>query len=337
MFLPAILTLFTSQSARPADVPRDELKAAVERSLFLLEYSAVRYTEHRECFSCHHQAVPAVALTEARRRGFAVKSESLETIRQFTLDSLDRGKKNYLKGQGQGGRADTAGYALFALDTCAQKACDTTAAVVEYLLSENKNNDHWRNVSNRPPSEASRFTTTYVALRGLKAFGTDQQGDRIAERIDKVRPWVVNGKPKDTEDHVFRLRALALVGADRKVIQDAADALLQLQRGDGGWAQTKGLASDAYATGSALAALHQAAGLPVTDLAYQRGLRFLLASQLPDGSWHVRSRSKPFQRYFESGFPHEKDQFISIAASGWATNALLLAYPAEKSVQAGRR
>ena len=41
-------------------------------------------------------------------------------------------------------------------------------------------------------------------------------------------------------------------------------------------------------------------------------------------SW---SRSKPFQPYFESGFPHGKDQFVSMAASGWATVALALACP----------
>src|SRR5262249_13807004 len=44
-------------------------------------------------------------------------------------------------------------------------------------------------------------------------------------------------------------------------------------------------------------------------------------------TWYVRSRSKPFQTYFESGFPHGKDQFISLAASSWATTALALALP----------
>jgi hypothetical protein len=39
----------------------------------------------------------------------------------------------------------------------------------------------------------------------------------------------------------------------------------------------------------------------------------------------VTSRSTPVQPYFESGFPHGKDQFISIAASNWATMALILA------------
>ena len=39
----------------------------------------------------------------------------------------------------------------------------------------------------------------------------------------------------------------------------------------------------------------------------------------------MKSRSKPFQPYYESGFPHAKDQFISISASGWATATLIYA------------
>jgi hypothetical protein len=82
--------------------------------------------------------------------------------------------------------------------------------------------------------------------------------------------------------------------------------------------------SDAYATGSALVALHEAGKIPVSDPLYERGVAFLLKTQQHDGSWLVRTRSKPFQTYYESGFPHGKDQFISMAASAWATTALAL-------------
>ena len=73
--------------------------------------------------------------------------------------------------------------------------------------------------------------------------------------------------------------------------------------------------------------MHQAGGLATTDAAYQRGLRFLLSTQLPDGTWHVHTRSKPIQTYYESGYSHGEDQFISITAAGWATTALALALP----------
>ena len=72
-------------------------------------------------------------------------------------------------------------------------------------------------------------------------------------------------------------------------------------------------------------ALHLGGGLKADAPAYRAGLSFLLTAQRADGTWHVKSRSKPFQPYYESGFPHAKDQFIAAAASGWATAALAFA------------
>jgi squalene cyclase len=117
----------------------------------------------------------------------------------------------------------------------------------------------------------------------------------------------------------------------------AAEELAKSQRDDGGWGQTDEMASDAYATGTALFALHRAGGLAVSDPAYQRGVAFLVRTQLEDGSWLVLSRSRPFQTYFESGFPHGKDQFISMAATGWATAALSLAIPAKAAARVDER
>ena len=73
--------------------------------------------------------------------------------------------------------------------------------------------------------------------------------------------------------------------------------------------------------------MHRTGSITATEPAYARGLQWLLKSQLADGSWHVVSRAKPFQKYFESGYPHGKDQFISITAACWATTALALALP----------
>jgi hypothetical protein len=84
--------------------------------------------------------------------------------------------------------------------------------------------------------------------------------------------------------------------------------------------------SGAYATGKSLVAL-QTAGLSVSDAAYERGVRFLLNTQQEDGSWYVKSRAMAFQPYFDGGFPHGFDQWISTAGTNWATMALLLASP----------
>ena len=66
------------------------------------------------------------------------------------------------------------------------------------------------------------------------------------------------------------------------------------------------------------------AGMGSLDPAIERGLRFLLATQLEDGTWHVRRRAFPFQPTMNSGFPHGRDSWISAAATSWAVLALSL-------------
>jgi hypothetical protein len=90
------------------------------------------------------------------------------------------------------------------------------------------------------------------------------------------------------------------------------------------------LASDAYATGQALVALKEAGAVDVSSPSYKRGIEFLLKTQLEDGSGYVKSRANPIQPYFESGFPHGRDQWISAGASNWAT-AMALVLASQKS------
>jgi hypothetical protein len=68
-------------------------------------------------------------------------------------------------------------------------------------------------------------------------------------------------------------------------------------------------------------------GVSRDDRARRRGVEFLLNTQLADGSWFVRTRALAIQPYFEADFPHGQDQFISSAATNWATRALLLDLP----------
>jgi hypothetical protein len=61
-----------------------------------------------------------------------------------------------------------------------------------------------------------------------------------------------------------------------------------------------------------------------TSAVYRGGVQFLLKTQFDDGSWHIKSRARGTQPYFETGFPHGTDQFISAAGTAWATAALVL-------------
>jgi len=303
------------------------LRMAVQKALPLIIKSTEEYGLSRDCFSCHHQAVPVLALATARDRGFAVAAEAISGPVEQTHADLREALASYDKGVGQGGGFTRGGYALLTLEVGGKEPDVVTTAVAGYLLNSNQGRDHWLSSSNRPPSEASEFTATYLALRALAAYGKHEQSDRIAGRVAKALQWLQSASPKDTEDRVFRLLALEQASASRESIRKAADDLLASRRADGGWAQLDGATSDAYATGTALVALHLAGKLTTDSPAYRGGLKYLIANQREDGSWFVASRSKPFQPYFESGFPYGKDQFISMAASSWSVTALALACP----------
>jgi hypothetical protein len=332
------------------------IRHAVIRALpLLVKASAQEYPKHRECFSCHNQAVPAVALDLAKNRGFDIGAVTLRSIAEHTESDLSGALDDYRKGQGQPGGVIRAGYALWALEAGGWPPDETTSGVAHYLSVVQSDRKRWPPRANRPPSESSAFTATALALRGLRAFGPTASSAPPAAKAQpatetavalraRALKWLEQNKPEETEDRVFRLWGLKEAGASGESLAAAALDLWQTQRPDGGWSQldtpteptrTKAsegkmnpaLTSDAYATGSALVALHLAGGASTDDPAYRRGLGFLLRTQRTDGTWFIKSRSRPFQTYFESGFPHGPDQFISAAGSGWATAAIVLACP----------
>jgi hypothetical protein len=313
----------------------DRVSASIRKAIPLLEKAAAGSAKERKCFTCHSQAVPVFAMAEVRMRGFEIDDEIFESQLDHTAAHLKRGLKGYLKGKGQGGRVMTAGYALWTLEAGDRKRDETTAAVVHYLLEFQKDDQRWHQSSSRPPSSGSDFANTYLALRALREFATDEQQTAADDRIKDVGKWLLATEAAGTEDRVFRFRALPYVDAGTEELDAARDGLVSLQQADGGWSQRPNMKSDAYATGSVLTALLRN-GSKSGEAVIQRGVDYLLDTQLEDGSWHVVTRAKPFQPYFETGFPHEKDQFISTAATGWATIALALTLPNEKPASLDR-
>ena len=136
-----------------------------------LQKSLVVYEEKRDCFSCHNQGVPLVALNIARSRGLAIDEDAFQGAVALTLADLESALERYRQGRGQPGGATRAAYALWALEAGDHPPDEITAAVAEYLLKADRDRDHWTTSARRMPIEASHFTTTALALRGLRAYG----------------------------------------------------------------------------------------------------------------------------------------------------------------------
>lgn len=309
---------------RAADA--DKVRAAVGKALPLLQKAGPVFWEKTGCLSCHHHSLPAMAVSIARDRGFAVDEDTAKAVVKLTADYLGARRDRILQGVVPPGRVDTMNYLLFGLAVERVPGNEATDAGARYLKSRQAEDGRWILLIHRPPLESSEVELTAVTIRALAAYAPPSQREQYAASIRKAAAWLAAAQPRNTEESAFQILGLVWGGGARSSLPPLAAALEKAQRADGGWGQLPGLESDSYATGQALVAL-EAAGRKVTDPAYERGVEFLLRTQLAGGSWHVKSRAHPFQPYFESGFPHGPDQWISAAGTSWAAAALALTRP----------
>ena len=155
---------------------------------------------------------------------------------------------------------------------------------------------YWSTAPDRPPVQYSDYTTTALGVWSLRKYAPEGRREEFEERVRRAMNWFTTaGSPAATEEAAFRLLGLGWAGAQISRTMEPMRDLLKRQRADGGWAQFPTLESDAYATGQVLAALRLGGGLAPATRAYQRGLQYLLDTQREDGSWHVKSRARPFQ------------------------------------------
>jgi ankyrin repeat protein len=314
-------------SGLPAPTPRPghTFRAAVQLSVPLLQKADATFLRKSGCVSCHHNSLTAMTVALAQKHGFAVD----ENISRSHIDRLgpylESWRESVLRGAGIPGAQDTVSYILLGMGAAGYQPDAATDAMAHYLKARQLPDGHWRVAAHRPPIESSAFEVTAVSLRALQLFHAAPQRSSYEKAIRLAASWLATNRAATTEDRAFQLLGLGWAGVEKKTIDRLAQDLLKEQRPDGGWAPLPmaSMQSDAYATGQALVALREAGVLAVTSPAYARGVRLLLNTQLPDGSWHVRTRSIPVQAYFESDFPHGEDQWISAAATNWATMALI--------------
>jgi N-acyl-D-amino-acid deacylase len=312
--------------ARAADLEDSptSLRSAIARGLDVVTKAAGRYPENQSCFSCHHQTLPLLAAVTARDHGVTIDQTLLPAQTAFTHASFHDDLDDLREGRRIGGRAMTVGYGLWALRLADAPADETTVAMVTYLFKMQHDDGHWSRQTSRPPLEESNVACTTLAIYGLKNHAAESQRQAADQSIEKAARWLDQAAIASQEDRCFRLWSLDLLGASAEQIAVARQTVLASQRNDGGWAQLDTMASDAYATGQTLWML-QVTGFDAAEEAYRRGAKYLLSTQCDDGSWFVRSRSKPVQPYFDNGDPHGKDQFISTPATCWAVAALAAA------------
>lgn len=301
----------------------DQIKTAVSKSIALLQPCDETFFNNTGCLACHHQSVTAIAVAEARKHSLEVDEDMAKEQHDLIGVVLKRTRSRKLQRlESPFAQPATVGYYALAFRAQGYEPDENTDALVIDMAGRQTADGFWTAFAHRPPIEFSSITSTAFAIKAMQLYGPPTYIREFARRIAKSRDWLEHSNAFGNEEEVFRLLGLTWSKADHTIAKAQYESLVALQRENGGWAQLPHLETDAYATSMALFALSEA-GMGPKDAIYQKGVRYLLQTQQPDGSWHVKSRSQPVQTYFESGFPHGADQWISAAATGWSSIVLL--------------
>ena len=307
-----------------------DIQAAVQTSVSLLQSTAPKFFRNTGCISCHNVSIPMVALTEARRRGYATDAAASQKMTKEHVAGLGPQRDNLLSAACTiPGMATTTGYAAIAMYGEGYKPDSLTDGFVHCLLASQDADGRWREGGARPPlSPSSPIPATALGARVLELYGIPAFARDLTAGVARARAYLLSSKPVEGDDFAYRLLGLFWTEAKTEQVAAAARELSAQQRTDGGWAQTPDMQPDAYATGLALSALAMTDPTSVNTAVYRRGVDYLMRTREADGSWHVRTRAFGFQPYFESGFPHGHDQWISMAATAWSAMALMPAVSA---------
>jgi ankyrin repeat protein/mono/diheme cytochrome c family protein len=310
-------------TVRPGLTPR----AAVLRSLPLLQKADATFLRKSGCVSCHNNSLTSMTVALARTHQFAVDESAVNSKVARLHQYMESWRESALRGVGIPGGQDTISYLLLGMAADHYEADAASDAMAHYLKARQLPDGHWRiqTNTNRPPIESSDIEVTATSMHAIQLYHPAPQRAEYDKAIRAAAAWLTTARAVSTEDRAFQLLGLSWAGGDKATITRLAKAFEKEQRPDGGWSPlaTGKMRSDAYATGEALVALREAGVLAATAPAYARGVRFLLDTQLADGSWYVATRATPVQAYFESDFPYGRDQWISAAATNWATMALI--------------
>ncbi len=300
------------------------ISEAVENAIALLEKQSPQFVRKGGCNSCHSQYLPSAAVALARERGIPAPRQ----LTQIPLGLLEKSAERTMNMAAPS--PNSLGYEMFDYAANHRPADEYTDSLVHYLKLQQSTDGYWATTGNRPPLTYDAYITTAMVIKALRHYSPPAEKRDTEKRLARAAVWLASAKPVTTQERAFRLLGLKWAGGDDAMIKKASDDLVEKQRDDGGWSQLPTMGSDAYASGEALYALHEANTMKTTAEVYQRGISYLLRTQAPDGSWHVKTRSFPTQPYFESGFPYGHDQWISAAGTSWASMALTLAVEPER-------
>ena len=318
----------------------EQVHQAIDRAIPYLQAESANWLSTRGCAACHHAGMPFWALTEADRQGYAIdkkyladKIESLLGSKEKLLSSKifpDPSAPPDPRPQGRGLNMGLPFLAVAArsLPSLEEGQKQSLKLIAEEIVTKQQTDGSWEWFATlrRPPINESQTTDAVWIIMALEGETGSDASESQRAALQKAIAWLDAAKPADLhQDKALKVLLGARAGKPRDTMQTTIDELLALQRADGGWSQTvPEPKSDAFATGQTLYVL-SLAGYTAERPEIKRGIDFLVATQAPDGSWPMISRSTP------DGSPGSSKLLtpINCASASWATLGLTRLVPKE--------
>jgi hypothetical protein len=320
----------------PTSIPcatKQQIHQTVDCAIGYLQAESAAWLNKRQCAACHHLPMPIWALGEAERQGYAIDKKYLAD----TIESLLGSKEKFLSSRIFPNSADPAdprpqgrglnmglpflAVAAQSLPSLNDGQKQSLKLIAEEIVKKQQPDGSWEFFATlrRPPINECQTTDAAWIIMALEGTtGADAPKTQRAA-LSKAIAWLDAAKPSGLhQDKIMKVLMGVRSAKPRNTIQSTINELLALQRPDGGWSQTvPELKSDAFATGQTLYVL-SLAGFTAERPEIKRGMDFLVATQKPDGSWPMISRSTP------DGSPGSSKLLtpITCAASSWATLGL---------------
>jgi hypothetical protein len=301
---------------KPADVD-----ATIDRGLAFLVKDALAWKSEHNCVSCHHAALVIWSMREAKQRGHAVDEPVLAELTKWVAQSGDG--KFGLARPASAPNALSPKAVWFALALEADPNPDAISQegmklLLKTVKSEQTGNGSWSTWPETRPPIFGNSDESMTALATLAMLPAAASGDDSAKAVrDRGIRWLAETKTDDDPQSIaMRLVLWRRLGRPAEEWEPLVRRIKERQNADGGWSQTKDMASDAWATGQALYALAHA-GLKPDEPVIARAHAFLIMAQRDDGSWPMTSRPvKPGGEGSKSLIP------ITGAGSAWAVLGL---------------
>ncbi len=317
-FLLLSLMLAGAGRALSAEEPRVNGPAAPtpeSRALAYLQREVPRWSTENKCYSCHNNGDAARALYTAARLAYPVPPQALADTSRWLAQpqQWDHNGGEGPSNDRRTARLQFAAVLVDALDAGLVKDRQALVRAAELVAEHQHANGSWQVVAEGTlgsPATYGVCLATAVARQTLHR--ADPQRFRTA--IAKADQWLRKATLQNVLDAAGVL--LGLEGStDPEALAQRRQALTLFREGqskDGGWGPYVNSPPEPFDTALVLLALASLPEQGENKARMQRGRAYLIATQLPDGSWPETTRPAGAESYAQR-----------LSTAGWATRALL--------------